>query len=189
MSVFFFFFLWLFIFVVLWQDYLSSVRKDLPYPKTAAVNEIQPLIWVFLPRLGWVYFAILERWLLFQSALPLISQLSKAAKFVLAVFSFWAFSGQVFQLFLSCPVWYPGINTPRHTHTHMLVYPESWAQCCCFHVIRVLKYFFHSNLKEYLAFFDAITIIPVLSKEHFIIISLFLYYCRRFEWGNFSLLW
>lgn len=127
----------------------QQCQKGPDLPQTAAVNEIQPLIPVFLPRLGWVYFAILERWLLFQSALPLISQLSKAAKFVLAVFSFWAFSGQVFQLFLSCPVWYPGINTPRrtHTHTHTLVYPE-----CCFHVIRVLKYFFHSSLKEYLTF-------------------------------------
>lgn len=96
----------------------QQCQKGPDLPQTAAVNEIQPLIPVFLPRLGWVYFAILERWLLFQSALPLISQLSKAAKFVLPVFSFWAFSGQVFQLFLSCPVWYPGINTPRRTHTH-----------------------------------------------------------------------
>lgn len=149
----FFFFILAFHFCCSSTRLSQQCQKGPDLPKTAAVNKIQPLIWVFLSRLCWVYFAILERWLLFQSALPLISQLSKAAKFVLAVFSFWAFSGQVFQLFLSCPVWYPGINTPRHTntHTHALVYPESWTQCC-FHVIRVLKYFFHSSLKEHLTF-------------------------------------
>lgn len=114
----FFFFFLAFHFCCSLTRLSQQCQKGPDLPKTAAVNEIQPLIRVFLPRLGWVYFAILKRWLLFQSALSLISQLSKAAKFVLAVFSFWAFSGQVFQLFLSCPVWYPGINTPQHTHTY-----------------------------------------------------------------------
>lgn len=124
----------------------QQCQKGPDLPQTAAVNEIQPLIPVFLPRLGWVYFAILERWLLFQSALPLISQLSKAAKFVLAVFSFWTSVSTL--PFLSCLISRDKhTQAHTHTHTHMLVYPE-----CCFHVIRVLKYFFHSSLKEYLTF-------------------------------------
>lgn len=97
----------------------QQCQKGPALPKTAAVNEIQPLIRVFLPRLAWVYFAILERWLLFQSALPLISQLSKAAKFVLAVFSFWAFFWTSVSTlpFLSCLI-SRDKHTRTHTHTH-----------------------------------------------------------------------
>lgn len=67
---------------------IVAVSKRPPLTKTAAVNNIQSLISVFLLRLREVYFAILERWLLLQSALPLILQQSKASKFGLAVFAF-----------------------------------------------------------------------------------------------------
>lgn len=101
---------------------LSSLCQKGPrVTKTAAVNNIQSPIGVFLLRLVWVYFAVLETWLLLQSTLPLIFQLSKAAKFVLAVFALRGFAGQVLLLFLSCSVWYLGINTPGHIHTQVVL--------------------------------------------------------------------